>query len=235
MMNLPFNIYASAVFQSKSADEKLRILSALDNPVNLELVKQFASYLDKEYRTEDNLVHEEARKSESHGQAETPNMGESERMPMSTPHSSGGSGGSLFDQFNDLSEELPEDNIDVTDTESESEETVEEPESESTEASTVIGGETISASESPIHELDLDSLIGTLNIADETTGVSRAKKINNEVWIYYNDKINLNNIMESVISTLSRAGYSTLEFNRLARSENAIVFIETESVSSITE
>ena len=49
--------------------------------------------------------------------------------------------------------------------------------------------------------------------------------------IHYNDSINLNNVMEPVISLLSNAGYSYLQFNRLARTENAIVFMINKSSS----
>ena len=36
--------------------------------------------------------------------------------------------------------------------------------------------------------------------------------------------MNLNNVMGSVIELVSALGYANLEFNRLARSDNAIVF-----------
>ena len=45
-----------------------------------------------------------------------------------------------------------------------------------------------------------------------------------ELWIHYNDSINLNNVMEPVIAVLNAANYFKLDFNRLARTENAIVF-----------
>lgn len=67
---------------------------------------------------------------------------------------------------------------------------------------------------------------GYLNSQKDTQGVSRIReKENNELWLYYNDNINLNDVMGSVIEALNKPGYTYLEFNRLARSDNAMVFI----------
>lgn len=74
--------------------------------------------------------------------------------------------------------------------------------------------------------LEIQDIKGYLNSRADTCGVSRIKeKENNELWIYYEDNINLNDVMSSVIETLELPGYSYLEFNRLARSDNAMVFI----------
>lgn len=69
-----------------------------------------------------------------------------------------------------------------------------------------------------------DEIKGLLNFKDTTIGVNRILSKENELWIYYNDDVNLNNVMGDVIETLNASGYSYLEFNRLARSDNAIVF-----------
>lgn len=58
----------------------------------------------------------------------------------------------------------------------------------------------------------------------DTCGVDRVQFKDDEVWVYYNDKINLNNVMSVVIEVLNAANYTYLEFNRLARSDNAMVF-----------
>ena len=65
---------------------------------------------------------------------------------------------------------------------------------------------------------------GTLNARQDTAGVNRVQIKNDELWIYYNDDINLNNVMANVIGLLSISGYKYFEFNRLARTDNAIVF-----------
>lgn len=74
--------------------------------------------------------------------------------------------------------------------------------------------------------LESFDIMGMLNAKDDTSGVIRVNvKNNDEVWIHYNDSVNLNDVMVSVIEQLNRPGYTYLEFNRLARSENAVVFV----------
>ena len=72
---------------------------------------------------------------------------------------------------------------------------------------------------------EVESIKGTLNSQQLTCGVTRVAVKNDEVWCYYNDSVNLNEVMVEAIDLVSKAGYSYLEFNRLARSDNAIVFV----------
>ena len=74
-------------------------------------------------------------------------------------------------------------------------------------------------------DLEVKDIKGILNSREDTCGVSRVQETQKEVWIYYNDSVNLNDMMVPVIEELNRPGYTYLTFNRLARSENAIVFI----------
>lgn len=71
----------------------------------------------------------------------------------------------------------------------------------------------------------VESIKGTLNSQQLTCGVTRVAVKNDEVWCYYNDSVNLNEVMVEAIDLVSKAGYRYLEFNRLARSDNAIVFV----------
>lgn len=78
--------------------------------------------------------------------------------------------------------------------------------------------------------LEVQDIKGILNALDSTCGVSRVhSKDNGEVWIYYNDTVNLNDVMVPVIEELNRPGYTYLNFNRLARSENSLVFVITKN------
>lgn len=73
---------------------------------------------------------------------------------------------------------------------------------------------------------EVKDIKGYLNSQEDTKGVSRIReKDNNELWLYYNDNINLNDVMGPVIESLNKPCYTYLEFNRLARSDNAMVFI----------
>ena len=75
-------------------------------------------------------------------------------------------------------------------------------------------------------DLEVESIKSILNAKDDTSGVSRVGvKDNKEVWVYYNDNVNLNDVMVPVIEQMNASGYNYLEFNRLARSDNAVVFV----------
>lgn len=75
-------------------------------------------------------------------------------------------------------------------------------------------------------DLEVESIKGTLDAKDNTSGVSRVGvKDDKEVWVYYNDNVNLNDVMVPVIEQMNASGYTYLEFNRLARSDNAVVFV----------
>jgi len=67
-------------------------------------------------------------------------------------------------------------------------------------------------------------LKGHLNLREETKGVNRIQIKEKELWVYYNDDVNLNDRMTPVLELLNAATYTYLQFNRLARSDNAIVF-----------
>ena len=71
---------------------------------------------------------------------------------------------------------------------------------------------------------DCETIKGTLNAREDTNGVIRLEVKDHELWIYFNDDVNLNDKMVEVISVLNSTGYTYLKFNRLARSNNAIVF-----------
>ena len=74
--------------------------------------------------------------------------------------------------------------------------------------------------------LEVKDIKGILNAQDETSGVSRVSyKNDTEVWVHYNDNVNLNDVMIPAIELMNQSGYTYMEFNRLARSENAIVFV----------
>ena len=97
-------------------------------------------------------------------------------------------------------------------------------ESTSVNAATALYQPSVKASCCDKARIDAAEIKGTLNVRDDTKGVSRIQVKDKELWIYYSDKINLNSVMEPVIDVLNSTGFTNLEFNRLARTENAIVF-----------
>ena len=154
-------IYSSKLY--KNSKYKDNIKSAVENPVNLELVQQLNDYIEDD----------------------------SEES---------------FDvKFSDLTDDNEvdfslEDDFDIEERFSDDEDSMDELDS------------------------DDDSLADDSDFeASNCNGVVRISDDNDELWIHYNDKTNLNNIMEDVIEFMSE-NYEGYEFNRLARTENAIVF-----------
>lgn len=219
-------IYASKLY--KSSKRKDAIIAALFSSSNSELVRQLASSLDEEYRQPD-LVKpqsDSAQPAEQGGMEGGSSEGGSEGGGGGLPGSlSSGLGGGSFNPETDLMD-FPEGEDDIA--EGEFGEGVESEEPEEGGAADLEGPDTgvkeatqIKACTLDVNQLNV--LKDSLNLAEGLAGVSRIMLKDTELWIYYNDDINLNNIMTDVIEYISQA-YSYIEFNRLARSDNAIVF-----------
>ena len=218
-------IYASKLYRASKRKDK--IAAAFSGAAGAELVTQLKSYLDDPYikYTQAPEPKEDADTSDADVTNDIGEGGEPKESGSSSHHSSGHSSGfsmpSSLDP-GDLGEDFsPEDNLyEVPDDDeggAEPEDTSSEPD-EPVEEATVIEGSTNILD-------DIDVVKGTLNGNEKTAGVSRIQTKENEFWVYYKDDINLNNIMTDVIEYFNAAGYTDLEFNRLARSDNAIVFV----------
>jgi len=221
------SIYSCKLYRASTRKKEIR--AAINDPINVELVKQLRSYLDEEYQSPDYV---------DTGNPDTPDDDTEEKIRPSESSGGGGggySGGLDTDMSDMLSEESGGDDFapeggsetDESDTDQEDSEPVGE--SVKIQSSTDIVDSIAS---------QLDSIKGILNSRQETTGVSRIQIKSNdcdkELWIYYNDSINLNNVMEPAISLLNASNYAYLDFNRLARTDNAIVFIITDSPKQVT-
>ena len=207
------------------------------NPLNAELVQQIDSYVSPKYQkmlreAEDAEQADSTSEVEDGAAVSTPSGGSSSGSSFS-----GGGGGS----FSGSDEDLPgmvadepssdESGSDSTDTDASVPEldTSEPISDDSVEQSTVIA----SSSTEKDAALEVETIKGSLNVKEETAGVSRIRVKDKELWIYYQDTVNLNNVMSSVIDTMNALGYTYLEFSRLARSDNAIVFDIYESAQPI--
>lgn len=235
-------IYSSKLFRSSSRKDKIK--AAIENPLNSELVQQLREYLDDEYVSEEYL---DPNSSDDVDNIDTGNKSSEEHSDSSDrPAASGSRSGRVptaakfhpsspnpgVDEIDDISNEddldsiEPNDIDDVDDTEGDTSPKISE---SVTVSNTKVNAQTVLYSP-PIIPVDaltdvVEELKGTLNMRDDTAGVNRVLcKENSELWIYYNDNINLNNIMGPVIELINSAGYTYLDFNRLARSDNAIVF-----------
>ena len=214
-------IYGSTLF--KASTNKDAIKSALNNPMNMELVQQLREYLDDDTLERLNSSEPEfdapgmfsddvVDDTETTEDAEADNA---KPAPTSAPSHSSANPATFTtkeDHMDDLKEfENSEDTVPAS--EPKSEDGPKPPESDSVESSTIIQ-----------KKLDLEALQGTLNAREDTAGVSYILQKDDELWIHYNDSINLNNVMEAVITLVRDLGYDNLVFNRLARSANAVVF-----------
>ena len=220
------SIYAAKLFVAST--RKDAIMSVMNDPNSQGLMVQLAKYLDDEYRTPENLgLHpeqpEEPSKSEESNESIRDNVGDFKREPSSGSHPGRISG---LPEGMDLVD-VPESEDDLPTEEDFSSAPEGGEDQEPTESATEL--EPIQACEVP----SIDTIKSTLNSVAETAGVQRITSKENELWIYYDDSINLNSLMTDVIEYLAKAGYSNLEFNRLARSDNAMVFEVLDSSTPV--
>lgn len=226
-------IFSSKLFAVSS--RKAEIRAAASNPINQNLMQQLSTALDKSYQKAEYLLDEEDQEKLRQEQTESveTEVDETEESevteePGAEPkeHSAPPAKPSnLHSKF-----KAAEKNMSET-------ESSEKPEDvPSDDASVDTKTEAATDIDTGIDDSDMDdngiqdtksiadSVKATLNDNEDTTGVSRTAIKDDELWVYYEDSINLNKVMASAIETLNNLDYG-LEFNRLARSDNAIVFL----------
>ena len=232
-------IYTSRLYRSSKLKDK--ITSTIDNPINTELVKQLESYID-----ETSLDTAENTLVELHDDDQSPEVNEDaanetvEDFETTDPHNE-----NIFVD-DDASDDTPtedrtDDSDDVADDEDSDDDSLEnvpgvilegqELAGDYVEAATAL----YSTPKRAEFDGDVNVIKGTLNLREETSGVVRVSLDKNELWVYYNDDTNLNAVMVDVIDVIERAGYNFLKFNRLARSNNAIVFDVAKASTEVTE
>ena len=228
------SVYACKLYRASSRKDKIQ--AAIQDPLNVELVTQLKSYLDEEYQEAIDGQQAKDNAQLADNLADDIPADGNESSPSSRGSSGGMSGGfggpsgnrpSLSEKFDML---LSDDNEESLDDEPSDEdvdnadfdENLDGDDLEEIEESTVIEG--IQELESS-HSTDIVADIKELLNSDEATkGINRVLNKKNELWIHYNDNVNLNNVMAPAIEKINDAGYNNIDFNRLARSENAIVF-----------
>lgn len=237
-------IFASKLY--KSSNRKDHIKAQLQDPMNTELIQQLRSYLDEDYQKPEYVEpdHDEpAPAVESPAESEQTTAEVSDTAPAvihSTPaapaFTNTGSNGKFdppdldrpeSDEHVDESKPVDAPKTDEIPEASEPEALVEVPEQpaleEDASQSTKVK---VTSSIQLMHDLnsEIEHIKGTLNVNSDTAGVNRILLKNQELWVYYSDDINLNNVMGPAIELLNASGFTYLSFNRLARSDNAIVF-----------
>lgn len=227
----------------KGSKRKAAIRAALENPINQELVVQLKKYLDPDDLGELMKNQIEENKQEQEVEVEAPEdvvddiptelVEDSQTVVHVASIEHTGVADTVPASPEDLADnvtEVPAVDEDVTpEVDAQSEEVA------AVESATALANVDSSSTEQLLPSLD--TVKGQLNAKDSTAGVVRTRNVNDELWIYYDDKKNLNNLMGEVIESLQSSGFYNLEFNRLARTENAIVFqvSETSTVSEVND
>lgn len=220
-------IYSCKLFQASPRQAKIK--AAFENTINVELVKQLDEYLADEYRPK-KVVETEPTENSSDSSDEW-GFEDEDSNSSSTPTQHGGP--HLSEKYGDALDsegaakfeatQVSEDSTDSDDTEDTT-----TADSSTSVRKAPISADTIVTAPFVENHVSLAGLAGkvkgTLNARNSTHGVVRASVKNDELWVYYSDDINLNNVMSAVIDLLSAANYQFLIFNRLARTDNAIVF-----------
>lgn len=214
-------IYGCKMFRSSS--RKNHIKANIANPINVELVQQIQDLTDDSEDTVEKVNHSENK---------------SERKILKGPSSSpsGGSYSTSLSHGSEPSEDdifIPDEtdnngNKDENFDDSDSLDTSDESVDEDTSDENVESSEDITAVVED--ELDINQLKSILNESSSLTyGVSRISERNNEVWVYYNDDVNLNPMLSDIIYAVESSKFKNLEFNRIARSDNAVVFEKVDN------
>lgn len=226
-------IYASKLFKASSKERQESIRAAIANPINTELVQQLSEYLDDDFRQKRNEVIKEKEMKEEREEENTsaPEISHETSDDISSSPSRPSMSSTPRHADHHLSNMLKdEEGMDTPPVDTNISETPKTDDT-SVEESTDVSGAPITSSCCPIMDpvvalsTQTDSIMGLLNTNDDSTGVRLVSiKGENELWIYYKDSVNLNNVMEPAIALLNAANYPYLNFNRLARTDNAIVF-----------
>lgn len=198
-----------------SSSRKCKINAAMDSSVNKELVMQLKSYLSDESiddidKDDDINIKDYDVKVDEHKESDDKSKKSNVVKKDATNVES------------DVDDSVVTHEVDVTDQESNDE--IDNP--EDLNSATNVGNLFVNSDSTPSilgsnTDTDYDTIMSMLNNNDSTSGVDYILSRNgNELWIYYNDDVNLYDKMSQVIKMFDSSKYM---FNRLARSYNAIV------------
>lgn len=199
----------------RSDIHKSSIISALNNPINQELVKQLNEYVDWDEIKE--LQDKGDNKQNNNDEDRVNRVNENEVNERHNSHRD-----DKFDKHVSKREDKPSHSInkhdDIKDEEDKIDEADEDDNSKNEDKDNNI------ESSINIQESIISSLKEKLNASEICKGVSLVSCKGKEIWVRYDDNINLNDIMYDAIKCVT--DISPLTFNRLARFDNSIVFVK---------
>lgn len=213
-------IYSSKLYRSSNRKEKIR--ANMSNPINVELVQQLESYSD-----------DEDKKRNIHNITKRPS--DSDRTNDSDKIQTKNESVTKHADFHDDTESIEKaedvNNNGIIDETLEKDvnydpDTEDSLDTSTSEDSNDLNKDEVTESthlESQCDTVDQSYLKSFLNSNKKTSGVVRISSTADECWVYYNDNVNLNTIIDDVIDSVTNS-YSSFIFNRLARKYNAVVF-----------
>lgn len=231
-------IMSSELF--KSSKNKSKILSTISNPINKELVKQLESYvkvsdLTEDDNSEDSKLDDSAESNSSYQETNTNNTSSEDTQKSEQTHTSNPASfvpndyydTSETDDREETSSEGSDEDNNTEDESSDDSDSNDVNESTSTNKTEIKSSTYVTAD---IVAKAVNELPGALNLSDDTKGVDYAAfKTNannaNEVWIYYDSEVDVSKILSNVVTYLLSSGYYYLQFNRVSRDDNALVFV----------
>lgn len=204
-------IYSSKVYKASSIKEK--ILAGSSDPINKELVIQVDKYVNKQVSNEN------------------PDFDPENGVPDKDIHEIDVDNSPSTDTHHThsvITKPSEDDKVIDDDNEEAAEKEPSEDEENSDKENHVSEKVTSSISpESKINDVIVE-LKGSLNSCEDTKGVVLIQfksDHDGELWIHYGGQVNVDNVLDTVNIRIEEKGYSSfLEFDRLARNHNAIVY-----------
>lgn len=216
-------IKKSKVFCAR--ENKSEIISALSNPLNLELKQQLIENLDSQYQSNeytnpDEVEEKLSTKADDYTDVDddipSDNLTNDEKPKSSHKPSASTAKTSSSPSSTDTEEDLSSENID-TKKDKQKEKSTEDKSVEEVSESTDIDS----------NQIDAKSIEELLNTNKSTDGVNyiQVKSQDNvtEIWIIYHDNVNINDKISDIMGLVS-SKYPDWQFNRVARTYNAIIF-----------
>lgn len=231
-------IMSSELF--KSSKNKSKILSTISNPINKELVKQLESYVKVSDLTdadnpEGSKLDDSTESNSSYPEVNTDDASSEDTQKPEQTHTSNPASfvpndsydTSETDDSEETSSEGSDEDNNTEDESSDDSDSNDVNESTSTNKTEIKSSTYVTAD---IVAKAVNELPGALNLSDDTKGVDYAAfKTNannaNEVWIYYDSEVDISKILSNVVTYLLSSGYYYLQFNRVSRDDNALVFV----------
>lgn len=190
-------ILSSHIIRSNKHRDQIK--SAITDPINHELVQQLSEYIDWDDVDEeviDELKGEDNKDNVNEEEVPEEHIEDEDMPEKDKPHKP--------DKLNKPT------NPDSDKPDKPEEDKVEEPELES-------------ATKIPTNKIE-SAIKTTLTQLQSSKDINLISIKGNEIWVRYNDTVNLNDIMYDTIKCVT--DNTDLTFNRLARFDNSIVFIQ---------